>query len=582
MVGRAHRILVLIALLSLISPTVIAASPSGLGYVGVFTPAKNNLDMTWSVELSPNGSILATGTDRYLVLMNMTDRSIISRVELADTPTVLAFTPDGKYLVAGLLSASAQTVSVKVFEVDTMLSVGNDFTNGMNPKSIAISTDGSRVLIQDQYKGAFELSLPNLDILGHLEDGHDDTVSCVEYGKNDETLITGGIDGKLILWDATNHGQISTIENHAESIQDCTVSPDGEIISILDTKGIMRSYDRDGNSIQNSKIDFLKAIEIEWSADGKYLFALESFLSPSLHKIRASDWSFIEITQMHHKAIDFTISEDERSIVISTGTTHLAIYQSNYIILGQGQEGADFDEDGVPDILDIDDDGDGISDLYDIHCPEGEDCALYPDQNYLRNVELVIDDGVLEVHDTVSFSKYDSSALRNLTSTLLIDDKKITPEELTWMTGAMCDNIDSREVVESWRVLLALEGAELGEGVMSCGSVQGMSTASLDDYSARASLTWTTTFQLNGQPIAPYNITIKGVLEAPAGSSAVIAAQFPVLISFSDSLAEDESDIIWQRSNIFTTALMDTIPLEDPSIFAISMAFISVNSWLPL
>ncbi len=580
--GRAQRILVLIALSCLIFPTVIATSPSGLGYVGVFTPGQHNLDNTWSVALSPDGYVLATGTDRSLVLMNMTDRSTINKVELVDTPTVLAFTPDGNYLVAGLLSASAQTVSIKVFEVDTMLSVGNDFTNGMNPKSIAISTDGSRVLIQDQYRGAFELSLPDLDILGHLEGSHDDTVSCVGYGKNDETLMTGGVDGKLILWDATDYSQSSSMENHAESIRDCTISPDGEIISILDEKGIMRSYDRSGNSIQDSKFDFLKAIEMEWSVDGKYLFVLESFLSPSIHKIRVSDWSFIEITQMHHKAIDFTISEDGQSIIVSTGTTHLAIYQSNYIAPGHGQEGADFDEDGVPDILDIDDDGDGISDLYDIHCPEGENCALYPNEDYLRNVELNIKEGVLEVHDTISFSKYDSSALRNLTSTLLIDDRRITPEELTWMTGAMCDNIVSREVVESWRVLLSLEGAELGEGEMSCGSVQGMSTASLEDYSARASFTWTTTFQLYGQPVAPYNITIKGMLEAPTGSSAVISAQFPVLISFSDSLAVDESDIIWQRSNSFTTAFMDVIPPEEPGIGAILVAFISVNGWVGL
>jgi WD40 repeat protein len=563
-------------------PTVIATSPSGLGYVGVFTPGVQNPDNTWSVALSPDGSVLATGTERSLVLMDMADRSIISKVELVDTPTVLAFTPNGNYLVAGLLSASAQTVSIKVFEVDTMLSVGNDFTNGWNPKSIAISVDGSRVLIQDQNKGAFELSLPSLDILGQLKDGHDDAVSCVGYGKDDETLMTGGVDGKLILWDATDYSKISTIENHAEYIQDCTFSPDGEIISILDDKGIMRSYDRSGNSIQNSKLEFLEAIEIEWSVDGKFLFVLESFLSPSIHKIRVSDRSFIEITQMHHKAIDFTISGDGQSIIVSTGTTHLAIYQSNYLAPGHGQEGADFDEDGVPDILDVDDDGDGISDPYDIHCPEGENCALYPDEDYLRNVELNIEEGVLQVHDTVSFSKHDSSALRNLTSTLLIDDGRITPEELTWMTGAMCDNIVSRDVVESWRVLLSLEGAELGDGEMSCGSVQGMSTASLDDYSARASLTWTTTFQLNGQPVAPYNITIKGMLEAPTGSSAVISAQFPVLISFSDSSAVDGTKIIWQRSSSFTTALMDAIPPEEPGIGSLIVAFISVNGWVGL
>ena len=580
--GYAHKMLVCVALSCMLLPTVIATSPSGLGYVGVFTPGVQNPDNTWSVALSPDGSVLATGTERSLVLMDMADRSIISKVELVDTPTVLAFTPNGNYLVAGLLSASAQTVSIKVFEVDTMLSVGNDFTNGWNPKSIAISVDGSRVLIQDQNKGAFELSLPSLDILGQLKDGHDDAVSCVGYGKDDETLMTGGVDGKLILWDATDYSKISTIENHAESIKDCTISPDGEIISILDEKGVVRSYDTSGNSIQNSKLDFLEAIEIEWSVDGKFLFVLESFLSPSIHKIRVSDWSFIEITQMHHKAIDFTISGDGQSIIVSTGTTHLAIYQSNYLAPGHGQEGADFDEDGVPDILDVDDDGDGISDPYDIHCPEGENCALYPDEDYLRNVELNIEEGVLQVHDTVSFSKHDSSALRNLTSTLLIDDGRITPEELTWMTGAMCDNIVSRDVVESWRVLLSLEGAELGDGEMSCGSVQGMSTASLDDYSARASLTWTTTFQLNGQPVAPYNITIKGMLEAPTGSSAVISAQFPVLISFSDSSAVDGTKIIWQRSSSFTTALMDAIPPEEPGIGSLIVAFISVNGWVGL
>jgi len=580
--GSAHRILVLIALSSLIFPTVSAISPSGLGYVGVFTPSQDSLEKTWSVALSSNESVLATGTDRHLVLMNMTDRSIISMAELVDTPTVLAFTPDGNYLVAGFLSVSVHTVSIKVFEVATMQNVGADFTNGKNPKSIAISSDGSRVLIQDQHKGAFELSLPGLDVLGHLEGGHDGAVSCVGYGKNDETLMTGGVDGKLVFWDAIDYSQIGSFENHAGYIQDCTISSDGEIVSILDEKGILRSYDEDGNTIQNSMFDFLEAIEIEWSADGEHLFVLASPQLSSIQKIRVSDWSLTEITQMGHKSIDFAISSDERSIFVSTGTTHLAIYQSNYISPSQGQEGPDFDEDGIPDHLDIDDDGDGIPDHYDIHCPEGENCSLYPNVDYLRNVEFNIEKGVLEVHDSVSFSKYDSSALRNLTSTLLIDDQRITPEELTLMTEAMCSNIASRDVVESWRILLSLEGAELSEGAMSCGSVKGMSTTSLNDYSARASFTWTTTFQLNGQPVAPYNITIKGMLEAPTGSSAVISAQFPVLLSFSDSLAADGSDIIWQRSNSVISVLMDALPPEELGAGAKIKAFISVNSWIPL
>ena len=566
----------------LLTGLACAVTPSGLGYVGVHTAGQQHFDETLSVAISPDESILATGTEGYVVITSMETRQVLKIINAEDDATVIEFSPDGDYLVVGLKSDSPQTRALQMYSTSDWSEYGDGFNNGKNPQDISFSADGAKILVQGQNKDAFELSFPDLEVIGHLENLHTDILQCSDYGSGGSIAITGGLDGMVALWNMSEHSLISSMEIEDSEIVDCLISPDSLSYSVLNNNGYLRTFWLDGTMVDDSEKYFIEAKQIKWSDDGDHIFVLESYLLPSLQRLRATDWVIDEITNFGHQVGVFDITTDAQTIVTSTGTIHVGIYQSNFKAQGHGEDGPDFDGDGIPDSLDEDDDGDGINDIYDVSCSTGIDCAKSADSEYIRSIEFKIETQSLIISDSVTFNRYDSNALRNLTTSLLSDDNRIDVDELTWMSIAMCDNIIERDVVDRWQTLIEIEGAQLTNGSLTCDSIEGISSNDFGDLSLRATFTWVTKFDLSSTPLAPYNFTIKGITEASTGSSALIAPQFPVSLVFTNSMATDSSIALWNNGDGARVIFMDEVPATGPGVDDLLIAFIMANLWIPI
>lgn len=558
-----------------------AATPSGMGYVGVHTAGQISFDETLSVALSPDETLLATGTEGYVVITKMSDRSVVEILSVKDHATALQFSPDGSYLAVGLKSDSLSGDALKFYSTNDWSESDKTFTNGKNPRDISFTNSGDKVLVQGQDKDVFELSFPELSLLGHLNGHHTDDIKCSDYGYDGLISVTGGMDGEIAFWDMSDYSKSSSLKIGNYGVIDCDINPSSSQVVVLTENGEISVYWLNGTLIEDSIIDFIDAKEARWSHDGEHIHVLESHLLPSLQRVRASDWVIDEFTHIGHQVRTFDISQDGQTLVTSTGTIHVGVYQSNYVEQGVGQLGADFDEDGIPDSIDIDDDGDGILDIYDVSC-DSSDCTKDPDSRYLRNIELLISGNKLIVSDSVSFGRYDSNALRNLTSTLLSDDNKINVDELSWMSTAMCDNIRHRDVIDQWMSMIEIEGSQLSNGSLACDPIAGISSNDFGDLSLRATFTWVTTFDLSSQPVAPYNITMKGILLAPTGSSAVIAPQFPLSLDFVDSNSQNFRIDIWNRSDTARIVLMEELEAVKPGAVGLVASFITDNLWIPI
>jgi len=582
-VAAAKLSSIVLIFISFITLTGLAAaiSPSGLGYVGVHTAGQKSFDETISVAISPDETILATGTEGYVAITSIETRELLVILSVEDHATALEFSPSGDFLAVGLKSDTPQSTALRIYATSDWSEFGSGFNNGKKPQDISFTDSGDKILVQGQNKDAFELSFPDLEVLGHLENLHVDEMRCSDYGTGGEIAITGGLDGVVGLWDMSDFSLTSSHEFEDE-IADCVISPDSLTYSVLESNGQFQTFWMNGTLIEDSFIDFLAAKQIKWSDDGDHIFVLESHLLPSLQRVRATDWIIDEITYIGHQVRAFDITVDGQTMVTSTGTIHVGTYQSNYKAAGYGESGPDFDGDGVPDSIDADDDGDGINDIYDLSCSTNTDCSKSADPEFIRNVEFKIDSQTLIISDSITYDRYDSNALRNLTTSLLIDDNKIDVDELSWMSLAMCDNILERDVVDQWQTLLNIEGAQLTNGTLSCDSVDGISTNNFGDLSLRATLTWVTTFDLSASPLAPYNITVKGVSESPTGSSALIAPQFPVSMDFTHSMAVDSTIEMWVKEDGTITVFMDEVPASAPGVDDLVMSFILANLWLPI
>src|SRR3954471_14724808 len=66
-------------------------------------------------------------------------------------------------------------------------------------------------------------------IVGTL-DGHTDPVYAVAWSPDGKTLVTGGFDNTVRLWDADTRKEIKTFKGHANLVLAVAPSPDGKRI----------------------------------------------------------------------------------------------------------------------------------------------------------------------------------------------------------------------------------------------------------------------------------------------------------------------------------------------------------------
>jgi WD40 repeat protein len=86
---------------------------------------------------------------------------------------------------------------------------------------------------------------PGLSAILH---GHSGAVSDVAVSPDGHTLVSGGDDATVRLWDARTHRQVGgPLGGHAGAVVSVAFSPDGRVIASAGTDGTIRLWSRDGH-----------------------------------------------------------------------------------------------------------------------------------------------------------------------------------------------------------------------------------------------------------------------------------------------------------------------------------------------
>jgi WD40 repeat protein/Flp pilus assembly protein TadD len=210
-------------------------------------------------------------------------RARIAKTDGQPVPTSpLAFTPDGKYIVAG-----SDDTTAKLWEVDT----GREsmtFNGHSSPvSSVAVSPDGRYAATSSEngevklwnkttgreqatLKGhkksvdsiAFSFggrwlataSFDNSAKIWNVETGeetlslkgHKSAVTSVAFSPDDKRLITVSHDGTLKIWDTSSGQEVFTLKLGEESVDSVIFMPDGKSIAML-VSGCLRLLPTDGS-----------------------------------------------------------------------------------------------------------------------------------------------------------------------------------------------------------------------------------------------------------------------------------------------------------------------------------------------
>ena len=249
-------------------------------------------------------------------------------------------------------------------------------------------------------------------------------------------------------------------------------------------------------------------------------------------------------------------------IFVTSDTQNIAIYGSPKLPIGYGENGADLDGDGVPDNLDNDDDGDSISDEWDINCDSSaEKCSNVPNQDDIRNLNIWINQTTLELEDVITLSSQQSSLIRNMSRKSVIADQQLSPSEAVRFSNSVCENMDTADFIDSWKAAIELSVGQVENGIVSCNIRSGMVLTEIGDERTRIKIVLKVSFALFPDARYPLQLSLMYQPEATDGSIANLAEAHPihVMLDGEQGLSASWSPW-WVEENKINLQLLEDIP----------------------
>lgn len=121
---------------------------------------------------------------------------------------------------------------------------------------------------------AIRMALKNPSAIFH---GHNERVNCAVFSPDGKTIISGGEDNRIRIWDSHTGKETQNIHKHGDGIDDIAFSPDGKrFVSIA--SGSLNIWDTESKQILIQKTDiFPRIYAVAFSPDGTMIAIAQQY-----------------------------------------------------------------------------------------------------------------------------------------------------------------------------------------------------------------------------------------------------------------------------------------------------------------
>jgi WD40 repeat protein len=190
----------------------------------------------WMVAFSPDGRLLATGSESGKA--QLWDRSgrLVRSVASGGGAASVAFSRDGQaFVTGGSDSVRVWTTATGVRE--RKLAVGEQVQDAVispDGSQVAAAIDDGRVIIWDRHTGHRRYTLPS---------GPDDSAFVVAYSRDGRYLAEGNSSGAVLLWNARTGKRVASLVGHTDAVTVVQFMPDGRHLLSAGDDGKARVWD---------------------------------------------------------------------------------------------------------------------------------------------------------------------------------------------------------------------------------------------------------------------------------------------------------------------------------------------------
>lgn len=207
----------------------------------ITTTLEAHQDAVRSLAISPDGRVLASGSDDHtIILWDMplaTPRQPLSAH--TDWVMSLAFSPDSKWLLSG--GADTQILLWQMPDGALVQTLPSPHTQGVS--ALAFNKNGTLFASASRDNGVFLWDFASRTPRGQPLLGHTRAVNTLAFSPDSRVLASGSSDNTVILWDVFTQQAIGLPFAHNDEVLSLDFYPDGNTLVAATFEGILTLWD---------------------------------------------------------------------------------------------------------------------------------------------------------------------------------------------------------------------------------------------------------------------------------------------------------------------------------------------------
>ncbi|MEH2183825.1 NB-ARC domain-containing protein [Nostoc sp.] len=241
------------------------ASDSGHLPVTCLKTLQGHLSRVWTIAFSPDGQMLASGSDDQTIrLWNAHDSTCLTVLQgHTGGVTSVRFSPNGQ-----ILASASEDSSIRLWSVAhrTYLKTFQGHTRWV--RTVAFSPDG-QTLASGSDDCTIRLWEVKTGTCRQILQGHTGWVTSLSFSPNGQMLASGSEDASVRLWSVQDGTCFKLLQGHSSCVWEVAFNPDGQTLASGSADRSARLWDvQDGTCLKTFQGQTSGVTSVSFSPDG--------------------------------------------------------------------------------------------------------------------------------------------------------------------------------------------------------------------------------------------------------------------------------------------------------------------------